>query len=334
MVNAIGGVPMYFSTRMRDNNSGLDIEKSGCITLNGDQALSFARSRHLEYYDKQLGEWKSDGTADLGRITRQQIFIRKVIGRAESKATGLNLLATNNLVHSVIKNLKVDSSFSFTDMLGLLSDYRAFNADNLVTYELPVTPFVTSGGADVLNLETAQAQPTLEVFRGTSSSPTKFKPSQVTLSVENGGGVNGEAAASATKLERYGFTISATGNADQPGNDHRVLRLRRREPGDDRAALHHRRDAAQRGLLARPRRGEARHRQRLPGHRPRRQHPLVELQQHRVDDQHDHPDRSGRRFSPQGRALLTTSRRVNLSAQRRQRARWADGKRQVGGRPR
>jgi polyisoprenyl-teichoic acid--peptidoglycan teichoic acid transferase len=213
VVNAIGGVPMYFSTRMRDYNSGLDIEKTGCITLNGNEALSFARSRHLEYYDTQLGEWKTDGTADLGRITRQQIFIRKVIGRAESKATGLNILATNNLVHSVIKNLKVDSSFSFTDMLGLLSDYKAFDADKLVSYTLPVTPFVTAGGADVLNLQTAQAQPTLQVFRGTTSSSKSYKPDEVTLSVENGGGVTGEAATSATKLESYGFTVSGTGNA-------------------------------------------------------------------------------------------------------------------------
>jgi LCP family protein required for cell wall assembly len=213
VVNAIGGVPMYFSTRMRDYNSGLDIEKTGCVKLNGDQALSFARSRHLEYYDTQLGEWQSDPTADLGRITRQQIFIRTVIGRAESKARGLNILATNDLVHSVVKNLKVDSSFSFTDMLGLLADYRAFDANNLKTYTLPVTPFVTAGGADVLNLETAQAQPTLDLFRGKHASSTKVLPKDVTVAVENGGGVTGEAARSAAKLRAYGFKVSSTGNA-------------------------------------------------------------------------------------------------------------------------
>ena len=112
VVNAIGGVPLYFSTRMRDKNSGLDIETPGCVTLNGDQALSFARSRELQYYDTKVGYWKYDGTGDLGRITRQQIFIRTLVGRAEGKLTGLNLITTNNLVHSVVKNLKVDSSFS------------------------------------------------------------------------------------------------------------------------------------------------------------------------------------------------------------------------------
>jgi len=213
VVNAIGGVPMYFADRMRDDNSGLDIERTGCVRLNGDQALSFARARHLQYYDTKLGEWVTDPTADLGRITRQQIFIRTVIGRAEKQASGLNIFATNNLVHSVVKNLKVDSSFSFTDMISLLTDYKAFNANKLVTYTLPVTPWVTDGGADVLQLQTAKAQPTLQVFRGSSGSTKTYKPSEITLSVENGGGVTGEAAKSATKLGAYGFTVSGTGNA-------------------------------------------------------------------------------------------------------------------------
>jgi len=113
----------------------------------------------------------------------------------------------------VVKNLKVDSSFSFTDMLGLLADYKAFDADKLQSYTLPVTPFVTAGGADVLHLETAKAEKTLDVFRNSSSSTTKVRPGDVTLSVENGGGVTGEAATSATKLETYGFKVSGTGNA-------------------------------------------------------------------------------------------------------------------------
>ncbi|HVN51493.1 MAG TPA: LCP family protein, partial [Acidimicrobiales bacterium] len=216
VVNAIGGVPMYFADRMRDDNSGLDIERTGCVRLNGDQALSFARARHLQYYDTKLGEWVTDPTADLGRITRQQIFIRTVIGRAEAKARGLDIFATNDLVHSVVKNLKVDSSFTFTDMLGLLADYKAFDANNLQTYTLPVTPFVTAGGADVLHLQTAQAEKTLDAFRGSSAS-TKVRPGDVTLSVENGGGVNGEAASSATELEGYGFKVSGTGNAAAQG---------------------------------------------------------------------------------------------------------------------
>ncbi len=213
VVNAIGGVPLYFSTKMRDENSGLDIETPGCVTLDGDQALSFARSRELEYYDTALGRWKYDGTGDLGRITRQQIFIRTLIGRAEGKATGLNLITTNNLVQSVVKNLKVDSSFSLGDILNLLGDYKYFDASKLQTYTLPTTPFVTAGGADVLNLQTAAAQPMLDAFRPSAQRASNVKPDQVTLSVTNGGGVTGQAARTAADLSAFGFTVSGTGNA-------------------------------------------------------------------------------------------------------------------------
>ncbi len=213
VVNAIGGVPLYFATRMRDKNSGLDIETPGCVTLNGDQALSFARSRELQYYDTKVGYWKYDGTGDLGRITRQQIFIRTLVGRAEGKLTGINLITTNNLVHSVVKNLKVDSSFSLGDMLGLMGDYKYFDADKLQTFTLPTTPYVTAGGADVLHLQTAAAQPMFDAFRPESQQSTNVKPSQVTLSVQNGGGVTGEASRTAAKLTSFGFTVSGTGNA-------------------------------------------------------------------------------------------------------------------------
>ncbi len=56
---------------------------ASCSTAN--RPSSFARSRELQYNDTDSGEWKSDGTGDLGRITRQQIFIRKVIDRAERR---------------------------------------------------------------------------------------------------------------------------------------------------------------------------------------------------------------------------------------------------------
>ena len=51
LVDALGGVPMYFDTAMRDSNTGLNITQPGCVTLNGDEALAFARSRHLQFKD-------------------------------------------------------------------------------------------------------------------------------------------------------------------------------------------------------------------------------------------------------------------------------------------
>ena len=217
---------MYFSTRMRDYNSGLDIETARMPPAPRQPGARRSPGRATSSTTTpSSASGSTDGTADLGRITRQQIFIRKVIGRAESKATGLNILATNNLVHSVIKNLKVDSSFSFTDMLGLLSDYKAFDADKLVSYTLPVTPTVTAGGADVLDLQTAQAQPTLQVFRGTTSSTKSYKPERGHAVGRERRWRHGRGGHLGHQARELRLHRQRHRQRRRPGHDHHLLRL-------------------------------------------------------------------------------------------------------------
>ncbi|MCZ7631196.1 MAG: LCP family protein [Microthrixaceae bacterium] len=37
LIDALGGVPMYFDSPVRDRNSGLSISEPGCVVLNGPQ---------------------------------------------------------------------------------------------------------------------------------------------------------------------------------------------------------------------------------------------------------------------------------------------------------
>ena len=50
IVRAVGGLPVYFPTPVRDKNSGLSVPVAGCTTLDDSQALGFVRSRHYEIY--------------------------------------------------------------------------------------------------------------------------------------------------------------------------------------------------------------------------------------------------------------------------------------------
>ena len=84
LVDAVDGIPMWFEAPVRDTHVGLSIPEPGCQTLNGEQARKFARSRYLQYKDED-GRWHGDPTADFGRITRQQIFIRRAIAKAVSQ---------------------------------------------------------------------------------------------------------------------------------------------------------------------------------------------------------------------------------------------------------
>lgn len=208
VVDAIGGVPMYFDAPMRDGNSGLNITEVGCTTLDGTQAIGFARSRHLEYKDAK-GKWKTDPTGDLGRITRQQLFIRKVIDQSAAKATSLDIRGTNDLINAAVKNITVDNSFGLDTMLALAREFKAFSGDQMISHPLPTTPYTTNGGADVLKLDETAAAPIFALFKGTEAAPS-VSAADVTLSVRNSSGVNGAAAKAQGQLQTLGFTVSGT----------------------------------------------------------------------------------------------------------------------------
>ena len=51
IVNAVGGVKVYFPSPVRDEVSGLAVEDPGCVKLDGDAGLAFVRSRNFETYE-------------------------------------------------------------------------------------------------------------------------------------------------------------------------------------------------------------------------------------------------------------------------------------------
>lgn len=222
LVNAIGGVPMYFERAMKDENSGLDVLHPGCVTLDGAAGLAFARSRHLEYM--QNGVWRTDPTGDLGRITRQQLFIRKAIGRAVSKGI-TNPITMKRLVDVGVQNVGIDAALSPAGLLDLGRRFARFNSNDLLTYTLPVSPYTTDGGAQVLKLRERAAVATLDLFRarkggvpgGAPALPTTVREPDVAVRVLNGSGVALRAANAAAAMVRAGFGIAGTGNASDVG---------------------------------------------------------------------------------------------------------------------
>ena len=225
LVDAIDGVPMYFDHPMRDGNTGLNIPKKGCYTLNGVQALAFARSRHLVYSNGV--KWVSDGTGDLGRITRQQVFLR----RSLAKVTKLDISDLNTLRKLVdvgVDSVKIDSGLSVDDMMALAHKFAKFDSSTMVTHRVPATPFTTNGGAAVLQLDQAGAEPVLDIFRGktpasvpSTTAPAgagrDLVPAAISADVLNASGRTGLAKKTGDELATIGFNLgnvtSATGSA-------------------------------------------------------------------------------------------------------------------------
>ncbi len=232
LVESIGGVPFYFEAPVRDTHSGLVVQDSGCITLDSRQSLSFARSRYLEHYDYDSGTWKTDPTGDFGRISRQQEFIRRAISTAVSK--GLSNPATlNDLVNVGVEFVGLDPSLDVSDILGLGRRFASFDADSLQTFSLPATPFRTSAGAAVLDLDTKDAEPILNIFRGLD--PSELTPGLIEATVLNGTGVDGLAGDVTAALDSIGFATAEPGDTAEvfaesavyyaPGSENAASRL-------------------------------------------------------------------------------------------------------------
>jgi len=240
LVDAVGGVPVYFENPARDKNTGLNIPNAGCVNLNGDQALAYARSRHYEY--KVNGKWRTDGTGDLGRISRQQDFIRRSLKKAVAKGIR-NPIVLNQLIDVGIQNVTVDSSLSARDLIRLGNRFRNLDPSKIDMYTVPITP-TSINGAAVLLMQEQAAQPVLDIFRGTESSPTDTSavsaaplttvdPSVVHVEILNGAGVRGLAAQTEQALTGLSFQVTGKGDADSSQYDHTIIRY---EQGQEAAA--------------------------------------------------------------------------------------------------
>jgi LCP family protein required for cell wall assembly len=224
IVNAIGSVPIYFPFPARDHNSGLNIPTAGCINLNGDTALAYVRSRYYEY--KKNGQWQSDPTSDLGRIERQQYFIRSLASAAIHSAVS-HPLSINKVADKSVAALTRDKKLNASDMRKLVFAFRNPDPAAFPMTTLPATG-AFRGGQSVLLLDAAKAAPMLARLRGQAAPSTsipKISPSSVQLRVKNGSGVGGAAGRAESALVAAGFRAAAPAT-DADRSDYAVTEVR------------------------------------------------------------------------------------------------------------
>jgi LCP family protein required for cell wall assembly len=220
IVNAVGGVTIPFSAPARDRNSGLYVFKAGCKTLAGDDALAFARSRHYEYYES--GRWREDPTGDLGRIQRQQDFIRRVLRKSISKSKQ-NPATLLDLVNQGVKFVTIDKGLNTNVMFRIGKRFRSLSPEKVDMLTLPTVPGSVRIGRDtasILRLEEPQAQQTIDQFlgkapatgQGTTSVPAGILPNSVRVRVLNGTGRSGEGRNVSSLLSNLGFNVAGTGD--------------------------------------------------------------------------------------------------------------------------
>jgi LCP family protein required for cell wall assembly len=237
LVNTLGTIPIYFDTPARDHMTGLMINTAGCKHLTGDEALAYVRSR---YYERLInGQWQTDPTSDLGRIQRQQYFLRTLASQAVRKAEHAPWHALS-ILDKMLASLQRDQRMGLNALRAVAYAFSG-NAGPLVTMTLP-TNRQFEQGQDALVLDDAKAAPILARLRGADdgqqSSPatSTVAPGAVKVTVLNGSGRSGAAATALAALKKLGFVeASPATNADR--SDYSVTEVRYGPGAQNKAQL-------------------------------------------------------------------------------------------------
>jgi LCP family protein required for cell wall assembly len=171
LVDAVGGVTVPFEFPARDPNSGLNVPAPGCFTFDGDHALAYVRSRHYEYEDPPgSGEWREDPSSDLGRISRQQDFLRRSLTSILNKGL-LNPSVASGLIGAATGGDVVTSNeLSLAKLMEFAGVLRDVQAASIPSYQIEAVGR-TIGGAAVLEprIQGDNMQAVLAMFRGETS---------------------------------------------------------------------------------------------------------------------------------------------------------------------
>jgi LCP family protein required for cell wall assembly len=237
VVDAIGGINVYVPYQSRDANTGFATASGGCFTLNGGQALAYVRSRSGDtdqYYQYFInGKWvQADGIPDIGRIQRQQAFVKK-LGRIAVQRMLDDPMKAPDLVNSVIPNLTADKGFDRGALDQLLQTFLALSRGDGGGLEFATLPWVggrSPDGQDILKVKEPDADAVLARLRGeTSVTPptttlpsagasgattpaSAIRPVDVLVKVLNASGVQGAAATAESDFDKLGFVNDGIGN--------------------------------------------------------------------------------------------------------------------------
>ena len=234
IVDSLGRVPVYVDRPAVDEFTGFVAVKAGCYYLDGTEALTWVRARHLKYLNPTTGRLEEDPRADIGRIERQQEFLRRLAGVVVKESLG-NPLKARDLANDVVDHLRVDSSFDTRDALDLVSAFRHVNPDDTSSLEFVTLPFGGENAQGGLLPDRTAADPILQRMSqfSTEPPPPPVAPNDVRVKVLNGSGRSGIAQTVSQQLADVGFVKAGTGN-DERGRV-AVTEIRFANGADDKA---------------------------------------------------------------------------------------------------
>lgn len=123
LTEVIGGVEVCLKAATSDPDSGANF-RAGVQTISGGDALSFVRQR------------KGIPNGDLGRITRQQVFMSAAMSKLLSAGTLADPARLSGLLDAVNKSVVVDEGF---DLAAFAGQAQGLAGGNVEFATIPVT---------------------------------------------------------------------------------------------------------------------------------------------------------------------------------------------------
>ena len=165
LVKAVGGVSVPLPYPVRDGTIGLEVLTAGCHSFNGDEALKYVRSRHFEYQDDK-GKWHEDPSSDLGRIARQQDFLRRTLSAA-LKQNILRPKIITSLYASYRDDLVIDTGLTIDKMIEFVGVIKKVTPSGIRNYQIEATGKTINGNAVLIwHKDSENMQAILNIFRG------------------------------------------------------------------------------------------------------------------------------------------------------------------------
>jgi LCP family protein required for cell wall assembly len=225
IVDSIGHVKIYFPTPARDVYTGLYQPTKGCVALDGDRALQYARSRH--YLIPRDGvtnpdpnrreDWIEDPRSDLDRILRQQYFLRSLGQTALNRSSGSPFTA-NALANAVTSSMSKDQTLTKKELESLVRTFRGLDPAKV---EMTTLPVEGGTGSNPLVAKYPEAQPLLDRLKNftpeTFVLPQAADPSDVKVVIVDSSGVQGRAAQVERDFVARGFRSG--GSAESNGTE-------------------------------------------------------------------------------------------------------------------
>ena len=185
LVDSVGEVTVPFDYPIRDPRVGLLIETTGCHNFDGDSALAYVRSRHLQRLNPDTGKWQEDPASDFGRISRQQDFLRRALGKVLSKGA-FNLDVARGLIEISRESVVMDKDLTPGKLLEFAGVMKNLDPQTVQTYQIEGSGKMISGNSVLeprVNGENMRA--ILSIFKGEAqlaAAPEQiFRPDETTV---------------------------------------------------------------------------------------------------------------------------------------------------------